>query len=108
MLELYGRQWEISYGHVDGVVFPVWRDGLAQHTPLEIKAGLDAVIAEGNEFPPNLIKFLRLCRNAKPLPIHQPAKLLPPPIQTEAIMAAALAKCRQMFGMQCKLFRKQA
>ncbi len=67
MLELFGRQWESSYGHVDGDAFATWRDSLAGLTAKQIKTGLDAVIAKGNEFPPNLIKFLRLCTTVPPI-----------------------------------------
>lgn len=80
MLELYGRQWEASYGHVDGDVFPAWRDALASLQPEHVKRGLEAVIAEGSEFPPNLIKFLRLCKTVVPAS-HKTVdmKSLPPP-----------------------------
>lgn len=79
-LELYGRQWESAYGHVDGDAFSAWRDAIATMTTEQIKTGLDAVIAEGSEYPPNLIKFLRLCRT-KSVAYHRPANLaaLPPP-----------------------------
>ena len=80
MAELYGRQWEASYGVVGGSAFKSWADGLASMTPAQIKVGLDAVIAEGNEFPPNLIKFLRLCRQPSAPKYHRefPPELPPP------------------------------
>ena len=80
MLELYGRQWEASYGHVDGDVFPAWRDAISKMTIEQIKSGLDAVEAEGSDYPPNLIKFLRLCKTEIPA-YHRKADLasLPPP-----------------------------
>ena len=79
MLELYGRQWEASYGHIDGDAFPAWRDALAGMKPEHIKRGLDRVIAEGNEFPPNLIKFLRLCRTPEYTTMSPSRAALPPP-----------------------------
>ena len=79
MLELYGRQWEASYGHVDGDVFPAWRDALASLSADKIKRGLDAVIQEGNDFPPNLIKFLRLCKTAPYSTMSESRAALPPP-----------------------------
>ena len=79
MLELYGRQWEASYGHVDGDVFPAWRDALAGLSADKIKRGLEAVINEGNEFPPNLIKFLRLCKTAPYSTMSESRAALPPP-----------------------------
>ena len=78
MMALYGRQWEASYGLVDGDAFPEWSKALSTMTPAQIKTGLDAVVAEGNEFPPNLIKFLRLCRITTPA-YFNPATLLPAP-----------------------------
>jgi len=66
MLELFGRQWEASYGHVDGKAYTAWRDAMTQFTPDEVGRGLRALIDEGSEFPPNLIKFMRLCRTPVP------------------------------------------
>ena len=79
MLELYARQWEASYGHVDGDVFPAWRDALANLSADKIKRGLEAVIAEGSDYPPNLIKFLRLCRQAPYTTMSPNHAALPPP-----------------------------
>ena len=76
---LYGRQWEVSYGHVDGDVFPAWRDALDGLSTDKIKRGLDAVIEEGSEFPPNLIKFLRLCRTPPYFTMSPNRNALPPP-----------------------------
>ncbi|MBU8921759.1 MAG: hypothetical protein KOO63_08065, partial [Bacteroidales bacterium] len=44
-----------------------------------IKRGLDALIAEGGEYPPNLIKFLRLCRESKYHTMSPNTTALPPP-----------------------------
>ena len=80
LLELYGRQWESAYGHVDGDAFPVWRDAIAKMTIKQIKNGLDALIVESSEYPPNLIEFLKLCKTVVPA-YHRKADLasLPPP-----------------------------
>lgn len=80
MIDLYGRQWEASYGLVGESAFVTWMEALSSMTVKQIKTGLDAVIEEGSEFPPNLIKFLRLCRTVSD-PSHQDADLaaLPPP-----------------------------
>ena len=94
MLELYGRQWEASYGHVDGDVFPAWRDALSTLDADKIKRGLDAVIAEGNEFPPNLIKFLRLCRTAPYSTMSENRAALPPPnVHRKPEVITAKEKC---------------
>jgi len=66
MLELYGRQWEASFGHVDGAAYLAWRQALGAYTPRDIKRGLEHVIEEGADHPPNLVKFLRLCRKVVP------------------------------------------
>ena len=94
MLELYGRQWEASYGHVDGDVFPAWRDALANLSADKIKRGLEAVISEGNEYPPNLIKFLRLCKTAPYSTMSESRVALPPPdIRNNPEVTTAKEKC---------------
>ena len=79
MLKFYGRQWETSYGHVDGKAYIAWRDALMTLKPEQIRRGLDAVIDEGNEYPPNLIKFLRLCRTPPYTTMSPSRAALPPP-----------------------------
>lgn len=46
----------------------------------QIKNGLDALIVESSEYPPNLIEFLKLCKTVVPA-YHRKADLasLPPP-----------------------------
>jgi len=80
LLALYGRQWEASYGHVNGNVFKEWQKALSGLSTSQIKIGLDALVQEGGDFPPNLIKFLRLCRTNVPA-YYRKADLasLPPP-----------------------------
>jgi len=94
LLEIYGRQWEAAYGHVDGDAFPVWRDGIKGLTVEQIKNGLDALMDEGSEFPPNLIKFLRLCKKSVPASFKTfDGKALPPPnINTQPKVMAAKDK----------------
>lgn len=101
MTELYGRQWEASYGHVGGEVFRRWYDALASLTVEQVKRGLDAVIAEAHEYPPNLIKFLRLSRTAPPAAHRE--MLPPPPVrQTKTVGESAIAQLRRMVGMREK------
>ena len=81
MMSTYGIQWERSYGHVDGEAFAEWSASLMYMPPMKIKAGLDLLLTDPSldpSFPPNMIKFLRLCR-AAPEPVNQ-AKQLPPPV----------------------------
>ena len=97
MLELYGRQWEASYGHVDGEVFPAWRDALTELNPNQIKSGLDAVIKEGHDYPPNLIKFMRLCRSGPP-PAYKTYKSIARPTPRYSVMRIERAKQLALTG----------
>ena len=47
LLALYGRQWEASYGHVNGNVFKEWQKALSGLSTSQIKIGLDALVQEG-------------------------------------------------------------
>lgn len=94
MAELYGRLWESSYGLVGGRDFKTWSKALTSLTPQQIKTGLDYLIAEGSEYPPNLVKFLRLCRTVVPSS-HRTVDFtaLPPPdINTQPKVLAAKEK----------------
>lgn len=80
MMSTYGVQWERSYGHVDGMAFEEWGKALRNMPPEKIKAGLELLLTDQSldpNFPPNLIKFLRLCRSAPPPQTRE--KQLPPP-----------------------------
>lgn len=100
MLELYGRQWEVSCGHVDGAVFPTWCEALTELSPQTIKGGLDLLKAEGSDYPPNLVKFLRLCRESKTTPIYHPQLNRPKPHYS--VMAIERAKQRALMGYDFK------
>ena len=100
MLELYGRQWEVSCGHVDGAAFPAWRDALAELSPQRIKGGLDLLKAEGSDYPPNLVKFLRLCRESKTTPAFIPQLNRPKPHYS--VMRVERAKQRALTGSDFK------
>lgn len=79
MMHIYGGQWERDYGLVGEDAYISWRDAISEFTPQQIKRGLDALAMEGRDYPPNLIKFCRLCRTA-PVPYHKPVeKALPRP-----------------------------
>lgn len=66
MMGAYGIQWERSYGHVDGPAFEEWSAALRHVDPMSIKYGMEQLDDEDRnreaKYPPNLIKFLRLCR----------------------------------------------
>ena len=102
MLELYGRQWEASYGHVGGEAFISWRDGLSGLSFEQIKTGLEYLLAEGGEYPPNLIKFMRLCR-MKGHPSHQTFRpQLPGPRPRYSVMRIETAKQKALTGKPFK------
>lgn len=101
MTELYGRQWEASYGHVGGEVFQRWFDALAPLSIEQIKRGLEAVVSEAHEYPPSLIKFLRLARTA-PAASHLPLLPEPPVKQTQSVGERSLAQLRRMAGLKPK------
>jgi len=103
MLAIYGRQWEASYGHVDGDAYPEWRDALARLETNQIQRGLLAVENEGNEHPPNLIKFLRLCRTVEPYSNHNKAPALPRPKPRYSVMRIEMAKQRALTGKAFKV-----
>ena len=95
MTELYGRQWEASYGLVGGKSFQTWHQAFAEQTPAQVKTGLDALVAEGNKFPPSLLNFLRLCNNTAPA-YYQSVnfKALPAPgVHRKPEVIAAKNKC---------------
>ncbi len=106
MLSFYGRQWEASYGHVDGEVYKDWSAAIANLSVEQIKTGLDEIAKEGNEFPPNLIKFMRLCRTStSPSFVTFNSKALPPPdISKRPKVVAAKEK---HFKQVQKLYGKQ-
>ncbi|MBT8449126.1 MAG: hypothetical protein KJO69_05525 [Gammaproteobacteria bacterium] len=104
MLKFYGRQWEASYGHVDGHAYIAWRDALMTLQPKQIRRGLDAVIDEGNEYPPNLIKFLRLCRDPGYFTMSESRVSLPPPNvhkrpEVQTAKEKALAEMKKTLGI---------
>jgi len=95
---MYGRQWESSYGLVGDESYQSWSEALSQLQTMQIKRGIKALVAEGNEFPPNLIKFMRLCRQA-PVTYHQPVPAaLPRPVPRYSVMRIERAKMLALTG----------
>ena len=98
MTALYGRQWEASYGQPGGAVYKEWSKGLAKLKPDQIARGLKSVMDEGGEYPPNLIKFLRLCRQVQPA-YHKPVpQALPRPKPHYSVMRIEKAKQAALTG----------
>jgi len=55
-----------------------WCKALSTVEPAKVMAAIGRSIKECTDFPPNLVKFLRFCREEE-APYHQPVKFLPPP-----------------------------
>lgn len=97
MFDLYGNQWESQMGHVGEDTFLTWQTGLTNMSEDQIKGGLTALISEGNDFPPNLIKFLRLCRGS----IHPSHMAFVPELTRQprkSVMRIEQAKQRALTG----------
>ena len=98
MAEIYGSKWESQYGAIGGSAFETWHSGLAALTTDQIKRGLEALIEEGHDWPPNMIKFHRLCRDAKPT-MHKPLDVLEHQRPAhESVMRVEQAKQRALSG----------
>jgi hypothetical protein len=97
MLSLYGRPWESSYGQVDGSGYIEWMQSLGSMTERQVGNGLISLMEEGNEFPPNLIKFLKLCQTSRPV-YHEPFKALPQVKRKYSVMRIERAKQNALYG----------
>lgn len=97
MLSLYGRQWETSYGQIDGAVYHDWMQSLVGLTEKQVGNGLTLLMEEGNEFPPNLIKFIKLCKTPK-APKPTIFKALPTPPRKFSTMRIERAKQKAICG----------
>jgi len=108
MMALYGRQWEASYGLPGGSVYKEWNTGLSTLKPEQIKRGLAAVMLEGGEYPPNLIKFMRLCRQAAPAYHQTVRQALPRPKPHYSVMRIERAKQAALTGQDFDIIKPSA
>jgi len=60
----YGSLWEKTNGAIGGYCYAGWRDAFDKIGVNAWKAGIQALIDEGSQHPPNLMKFKGLCRKA--------------------------------------------
>ena len=97
MLSLYGRQWESSYGQIDGSGYNEWMQSLGSMTQKQVGNGLTLLMEEGNEFPPNLMKFLKLCRTQTPV-YHETFKSPPTVKRKYSAMRIERAKQNALYG----------
>jgi hypothetical protein len=92
MRETFGSVWTTQYGAVPN---DTWLRGLADVTDEQLVRGLNRMIRERAEFPPNLTQFIALCTQADPQPEISPSyhKALPlDPPETEEHRAARKAR----------------
>jgi hypothetical protein len=78
MTEHYSHLWLKQYGEIGGDTFLTWAKALRKFEPLKIVKATEEIIELGQDYPPNLIKFLRHCRATVPT-YYRSATLLPPP-----------------------------
>lgn len=95
MAETFGHKWTSSYGLDPS---PAWKDGMADLTIDEVRAGLSALKDWREEWPPNLPQFRELCRPLSTA-AHTAYKPLPQPKssweQRQHVAASALAELRE-------------
>ena len=100
MAKLHHPRWHNKNGAIGGQVYMDWSRDLADFSPSQIKAGLAAVVAEGSDYLPDLIKFLRLCRESEITPVFVPQLNRPKPHYS--VMAIERAKQRALTGSDFK------
>ena len=100
MAALFGKQWESSYGSVGDAVYLTWEEALtSNYTTEQVRRGYSAMMQEGSEFPPNLIKFLRMCRSTDPYSTHtQTTEKLDRPLPRYSVRRIELMKQQFLFG----------
>ena len=86
MCDGYQHLWSNTYGQIGGHEYLTWAKAIDSVDPKKALAAIGEILKEGNEYPPNLVKFMRFCRHAKPA-YHQPAAYLPPPKRDPEAMA---------------------
>ena len=78
----YQHLWSNTYGAIGEDEYHNWAKALNDVDPNKVMAGIARAIKECTDYPPNLIKFLRFCREEKAA-YHQDAKFLPPPVKED-------------------------
>jgi len=74
----YQHLWANTYGAIGDDEYHNWAKALDTVDPKKVLAAIARSVKECTDYPPNLIKFLRFCREESPA-YHQPANLLPAP-----------------------------
>lgn len=75
-----------------------WESALLTYTEAQVMRGYESLLAENTDYPPNLIKFMRLCRTP-PNPSHRIVdKALPKPKPRYSVMRIECLKQRALTG----------
>lgn len=97
MAEIYGHRWTSAYGLVASENAS-WAAGIASLTGQQIAKGLSELVKAGDEWPPSLPAFLRLCQPEKTQALHRMFKALPAPAADPKVAKEALAECWKILG----------
>jgi hypothetical protein len=105
MTEVYGHRWISAWGegtNPDGTptrAAQTWAEGLARYSLDEIRQAFEKLVKRGDEWPPTLPEFMRLCREKRAAPYHRMAgPALPSPAVDPVIIREELKKMRGMLG----------
>ncbi len=89
MTDGYQHLWANTYGQIGGPEYLTWAKAIDTVDPKRAMQAISDVLKEGAEYPPNLIKFLRMCRQS--VPAYHKAAQLPPPRKRSGSRAAKAA-----------------
>ena len=80
MTDGYQHLWANTYGAIGGNEYITWAKAIDSVDPKRAMQTIADVLKEGLDYPPNLVKFLRMCRQST-ASYHRAADLdaLPPP-----------------------------
>lgn len=80
MTDGYQHLWANTYGAIGGSEYTTWAKAIDTVDPKRAMQAIADVLKEGADYPPNLIKFLRICRQTT-VAYHQTVdmKSLPAP-----------------------------
>lgn len=92
MTAIYGHRWLSSYGPTDAD--DTWLRGLNGLSPSDLGKGLMACVESGDEWPPTLPAFRRLCK-PDPYPYRNDVPALPVPEISKERALEHIAECRR-------------
>lgn len=101
MAEVYGHKWTSQYGEVSddsghlSSAARTWAQGLAQLSLEEISIGFSRMVESGDEWPPSLPEFRKLCQVKLLAPYHRMAKSLPAPEVDPNLIRDSFAQMRK-------------